>query len=194
LFVVALGAGLRIGEILALRWADVDLTKNEIIVSASVSRSKDRESSGIATKSSIKTGSPKTKNSYRSIPLTYEVKQAMLRHREEQATERLRAGSAWVRNDLVFCNTLGGFLECRNVARLFAEYRNAAEVSKLPFHSLRHSFATNSIAAGVDYYYLSRILGHSSISLTLDTYTDYLPDKASHEMSKMEGALSLKFA
>jgi len=194
LFVVALGAGMRIGEILALRWADVDLIKNEITVAASLSRSKDRDSKGEALKSRIKVGSPKTKNGYRSIPMTHEVKQALLRHREGQAAERLRAGSAWLQNDLVFCTTIGGFLEYRNITRLFAAARDAAGVPKLSFHSLRHSFATNSIAAGVDHYYLSRILGHSSIALTLDTYTDYLPDKASHEMSKMEGVLSLKFA
>ena len=54
-----------------------------------------------------------------------------------------------------------------------------------------HTFATNAITAGIDYYYISRIMGHNSISITLDTYTDFMPDKSRAEMQKLEGILTL---
>lgn len=193
LFVLALGTGMRIGEILALQWTEVDLSQNEITVSASVSRSKDREiSTGVAIKSSLKVDAPKTKAGHRSIPLTSEVRQILIEHREAQIIERFRAGAVWVKNDLVFCTALGGYLEYRNVIRLYESNREQAGIPKLSFHSLRHSFATNAIAAGLDYYYLSRIMGHTTISITLDTYTDFMPDKSRSEMEKMENILLLK--
>ena len=117
-----------------------------------------------------------------------------MKHREQQAAEQLLAGSAWVKNDLVFCTQLGGYLEYRSVTRLYEANRKRAGIPELSFHCLRHSFATSSIGAGMDYYYLSRILGHNNISITLDVYADYMPDKARSEMEKMEGILDLKFA
>ena len=195
LFVLALGAGMRIGEILALRWVDIDLDQNEITVSISLSRSKDREmTTGEVVKSSIKAEAPKTKAGYRSIPLTLEVRQALIKHKEAQTIERFRAGTAWEQNDLMFCTALGGYLEYRNVTRLYETNRDRAGLPKLSFHCLRHTFATNAISAEMDYYYLSRIMGHASISVTLDTYTDFMPDKSRSEMYKMEGVLLRELA
>jgi len=195
LFVVALGTGMRVGEILALKWSDIDFVQNELSVSASVARSKDRdEITGEITGSSLKVSNPKTRAGGRSIPLTLEVRQALIQHRDSQLSERFKAGAAWLNNDLVFCTALGGYLEYRNVTRIYKSRRDSVEVEKLGFHSLRHSFATNAISAGMDYFYLSRIMGHTSISITLDTYTDYMPDKSRSEMEKMEGVLLLKLA
>lgn len=195
LFVTALGTGMRIGEIIALRWSDIDFTQNELTVSAAMYRSRDRTETGEATgHSSNKVGEPKTQAGNRTIPLTLEVRQALIRHKDEQITERFKAGAAWLNNNLVFCTALGGYLDYSSVTRLYANKRDKAGVPKLNFHSLRHTFATNAISAGMDYYYLSRIMGHASISITLDTYTDYMPDKSRTEMEKMEGVLLLKFA
>ncbi len=195
LFIVALGTGMRIGEILALQWSNIDFIRNEITVSAAAYRSKNRTPTGEATgSSSNKIGKPKTRAGTRTIPLTLQVRQALIKHREEQAAERLKAGADWNDNNLVFCTALGSALEYSSVARLFTNKRNKAGISKLGFHSLRHSFATNAISAGMDYYYLSRIMGHASISITLDTYTDYMPDKSRSEMEKMEDALLWKLA
>lgn len=195
LFVTALGTGMRIGEIIALRWSNIDFTLNELTVSAAMYRSRNRTPTGEATgSSSNKVGTPKTQAGNRTIPLTLEVKQALIKHRDEQTAERFKAGSAWINNNLVFCTTLGGYLDYSSVKRIFNNKRDKAGISKLNFHSLRHTFATNAITAGVDYYYLSRIMGHASISITLDTYTDYMPDKSRAEMEKMEGVLLLKLA
>ena len=198
LFVLALGIGMRIGELLALKHSNINWDNREITVEGSASRSKDRNDNGDVVegqaKSSVKIGAVKTDSGFRVVPMTNEVVQVLQKHKKDQAAERLSAGSAWSNNDFVFCTALGGQLEYRNVVRLYSARRDAAGISSLPFHSLRHSFATNAIAAGMDYYYLSRIMGHANISLTLDTYTDFMPDKSRSEMSKMEGLMSLKFA
>jgi len=101
---------------------------------------------------------------------------------------------AWVNNDLVFCNALGGFLDYYYVVRHYSEQRDLTDIPKLSFHCLRYTFATNAISSGVDYYYLSRIMGHTDISITLNVYAEFMPDKSRSEMEKMEGVLSLKFA
>ena len=194
LFVLALGTGMRIGELLALRWSDVDIGQGGVTVSASLSRSKDRKSTGEAIKTSLKIEEPKTRSGHRVIPLTLEVKQALIKHREAQAAERLRAGSAWVKNDLVFCTQLGGYLGYRNVTRLYEGFRDRAGLPKLTFHCLRHTFVTNAIGAGMDYFYLSKIAGHSNISVTLGVYAEFMPDKSRSEMKKMEDVLLLKLA
>ncbi|MCL1884146.1 MAG: site-specific integrase [Defluviitaleaceae bacterium] len=194
LFVLALGTGARIGEILSATWKNVDFEMSEINITTSISRTKDRNSTGEAIGSSRKVDETKTRAGKRAIPLTKEVRAALIRHKQEQEIEREKACSAWVDNDLIFCTQLGGHLEYRNTVRLYENFRNSAELPALSFHSLRHSFATSAISAGVDYYYLSRIMGHNSISITLDTYTDFMPDKSRSEMVKMEGILLLETA
>lgn len=92
----------------------------------------------------------------------------------------------------MFSTPLGEQLESRNVAKMFEILRDKACISKLTFHSLRHSFATNAIIAGVDHYYLSRIMGHSSITVTLDDYASFMPDKSRSEINKLNGFLSNK--
>jgi len=194
LFVTALGTGARIGEILALRWMEVDLVNNEMSVIRAVSRSKDRDVSteGGKPKSSLKVSEPKTEAGNRTIPLTREIQNALVKHRDDQLTDRKNAGDAWTDNGLVFCTALGDLLEPRNVTRLYHKQRAIAGIPNLPFHSLRHTFATNAITADMDYYYLSRIMGHANISITLDTYADYMPDKSRSEMGKLEGVLQIK--
>ena len=120
LFITALGTGMRIGEIIALRWSDIDFTQNELTVSAAMYRSRDRTPTGEATgHSSNKVGEPKTQAGNRTIPLTLEVRQALIRHKDEQITERFKAGAAWLNNNLVFCTALGGFLVYSSVSGLY---------------------------------------------------------------------------
>ena len=191
LFVVALGTGARIGEILAATWKNIDFEASEMSIEASVSRTKDRNAAGEVIGSSKKVDETKTHAGNRTIPLTQEVKVALLAHREKQADERNKAFSAWTDNDLIFCTQLGGHLEYRSVIRLYEKRRETANIQKLNFHCIRHTFATNAISAGMDYYYLSRIMGHTNISITLGTYAEFMPDKSRSEMKKMEGVLSI---
>jgi len=191
LFVVALGTGARIGEILAMSWKNIDFEANEIDITSTVSRTKDRSETGEIIGSSRKVDDTKTDAGKRTVPLTQEVKATLIAHRAQQDEERAKAHSAWIDNDLVFCNQLGGHMEYRNVTRLYENRRNAASIPTLNFHCLRHTFATNAITANMDYYYLSRIMGHTNISITLGTYAEYMPDKSRSEMKKMEGVLSI---
>jgi integrase len=190
LIALAIYSGMRIGENLALQWESVDFVNGEVAVMESASSSKNRDSDGnvvtTGAKSSIKVGKAKTYAGFRVIPMTKAMKTVLIAHKEQQANEIERAGKAWENLDLVFCTGLGGRLEYRNVTRLFEKMRNRAEISPYTFHSLRHSFATNAITASMDYYYLSKIMGHANISITLDTYADYMPNKACEEMRKLD--------
>ena len=195
LIVTALGTGMRIGELLALKWSNVDFTQNEITICESLGRSKDRNpDTGEVMGSSFKLNTTKTEAGNRIVPLTFETKQTLLKLKEDQKIERFNAGVAWEDIDLVFCTVLGGFVDYHYCVTRYSQQRDLIDLPKLTFHSLRHTFATNAISAGVDYYYLSRIMGHSSISITLDVYTSYMPDKSRSEMKKLEGVLLLKYA
>ena len=193
LFVVALGTGMRIGELCALQWKDIDFTQNIITVTASVTRSKDRCAvTGQVLGSSIKTSTTKTRAGKRAIPMTSQVAQALKEHsRKSDLVFDDDACAEQNAEKLVFANTKGNYLEYKTVTRLFVKVRDMLGISKHSFHSLRHSFATNAISVGVDYFYLSRIMGHTSISITLDIYADYMPDKSRAEMEKMDAILPL---
>ena len=190
LFVFALGTGCRIGEVLALRWDNVDLDSGTVKICESVGEANTQKENAPHKRERI-ISSTKTEAGNRTIPLTVEVVEALQSHREQQRAEEENAGRAWVNNDLVFCTALGGYLQYRNIARLYNGLRSKAGISELSLHCLRHTFATNAIGAGVDYYYLSRIMGHSQISVTLDMYADYMPDKAAGEIKKLNGLLKM---
>ena len=190
LFVFALGTGCRIGEILGLKWEDIDFDSCSATIYQSVSEAKDRDENAPHKRKRI-IDDTKTNASDRTIPLTNDVVAMLEQHLERQQLEKGKAGELWKNKGLVFCTVAGGYLMYRNIRRLYDEQRDKAGVSKLTFHCLRHTFATNAISAGVDYYYLSRIMGHKHISVTLDTYADFMPDKAAGEAAKMNSILPL---
>jgi Site-specific recombinase XerD len=192
LFVFALGSGCRVGEILALRWDNVNLDDGTVRICESVSEAENRNAKENAPKTKRIISDTKTAAGNRTIPLISDVFDILKQHRERQQAEKQKADKLWVDNDLVFCTATGGYLMYRNIRRLYDGFRDKAEIkNKLSFHCLRHTFATNAIGATMDYYYLSRIMGHSKISVTLDMYADFMPDKAREEIQKMECVLPL---
>ena len=126
------------------------------------------------------------KKAHRPIP---EVAADVLkRHRTRQKKERLLAGGDWQESGLVFTSTLGTPLDERNVRRAFKAVLNAAELRKMRIHDLRHTCATLLLAQGVHPKVVCETLGHSQISLTLDTYSTVLPSvsrAAAEEMNEV---------
>ena len=100
---------------------------------------------------------------------------ALKRQQERQRGERVLAGSKWVDTRLVFTTTIGTPLDERNVRRVFKEVLEAAELPALRIHDLRHTTATLLLTQGVHPRVVMETLGHSQISLTLDTYSHVLP-------------------
>ena len=151
---ISLLTGVRIGELCALKWCDIDVAESIISVSRTMQRI---QVEGKSTKTEIIVTTPKTNSSIRQIPIPKFLMNymKMFIKREEQ---------------YVLSNAEGHCIEPRVMQYRFKKYINYAGVSEANFHALRHTFATRCIEAGVEIKVLSEILGHSSVNITLDRY------------------------
>jgi integrase len=162
LYDLALGLGLRQGELLGLRWSNVDLDKGVLRVAEQMQRLRSRETVKVKLK---------TPRSERELPLSEELISRLRAHRENQDQERRLVGERWKDYDLVFPSEVGTVIMARNLVRHFkAALQRAKLPSSFRFHDLRHTAATLMLAAGVPLKTVSDILGHSSIQVTADTY------------------------
>ena len=156
LFVVAIREGLRQGEILALRWQDVDLERGVVTVMGSLSRGGRSE--------------PKSEASRRSVVLFDETVDALRAHRSRQLQERLLVGTMWQDGDLVFPNEFGGFQSPQRLRDRLKAILDRAGLPRIRFHDLRHSAATNWLKGDMHPKVASERLGHASVAITLDLY------------------------
>jgi integrase len=179
LFVLALATGLRRGELLGLRWTDVDLPGRVLFVRRTLQR----------TQHGLRFVPPKTHRSSRPLPLSGLSLRAFEKQRARQVEERLAAGEMWQDRGLVFASTIGTPLEPRNVNRRFEELRKAASLDWLHLHDLRHAFATFLLDQGEDLRTVMELLGHSTIRLTADTYGHVLPARARQAASAIDRVL-----
>jgi integrase len=115
---------------------------------------------------------------------------ALKSHRTRQLEERLAAGGAWEDSGLVFTSPFGTPLDPSNVTREFQGLLTAAQLPVVRFHDLRHTAATLLLAQGVDARTIMETLGHSQISLTLNTYSHVLPALQEAAATKMDAILS----
>lgn len=160
---MAVTTGLRQGELLAIRWADVDLDAGMLRVSRQLGRD--------GTYSA-----PKTIRGRRSVDLMPVTVATLREHRMRHIEARLLAGSDWEDHDLVFCTGQGKPLGHRNVHREWKLLLAVLELPDVPFHAARHTYATHALASGSPVGDVSRQLGHSTTSMTLDTYGHVIPD------------------
>jgi integrase len=180
-YTVALSLGLRMGEILGLRWRDVYLENATLTVNQAIYR--------IAGKGLIAT-EPKTERSRRTLFVPKSVLHALKTHRLRQLQERLAAGSRWYESGLVFTSSVGTALEPRSLARSFKGLLPKAGLPDIRFHDLRHSAASLLLAQGVPMRAVMELLGHSNISTTADIYGHVMPAMMREVAEKMEAVLS----
>jgi integrase len=159
LWTVAAYTGARPGEILALRWEDVDLDAGVLHIRRALAR---------AGKEMYY--APCKAGSERTVPLVPPVVEALRRHRTRQVEERLGLGERWVDSRLVFASEIGSALDHNNVADLFRARIKAAKVRPVRWYDLRHSYGSALIAAGVDVKSVAQLMGHASVTLTLQHY------------------------
>jgi len=179
LLIVAISTGLRQGELLGLRWEDVDLPASVIHVRHAVQR----------INSKLTLTEPKTERSRRTIRLPQIAAKALQTQRARQNEERLAAGGRW--NDLgfVFGTSIGTPLDARNLTRHFARVLTRAGLPRLKFHSLRHSCASLLLTQHVPARAVMELLGHSEIRLTMDTYSHVMPQLMTEAANAMDDAL-----
>lgn len=165
--VIALYSGLRIGELLALQWADVDLKKGEISVNKSCY---DSWENGRYVK---KIEEPKTQNSVRVIPIPKQLVPIFKELKRKKAF------------DYVISNQCSHGVQIRSYQRTFESVLKKINVPHRGFHSLRHTFATRALECGMDVKTLSEILGHSDPNITLRRYAHSLSEHKKQMMDRV---------
>lgn len=181
MYVVALFTGMRRGEVLALTWDDVDLENATINVCKTLNRVKTYQDSGDKTKLIVT--DPKTKTSNRVIPIV-DVLIPLLEEQHNLTRENNEF-------NLVFPSESGGYIDPGNYNRKFYKIVKRAGLPKANPHSLRHSFATRALEAGVDIKTTQELLGHSSMAITADLYTHSLMDHKKKEIHKLKSVSKL---
>jgi integrase len=162
LFWVAIGMGLRKGELGGLSLDDIDLENATIQVRETIQRIKLPNEE----KSRIVEGAPKSQMSKRKLPLPDFVIAALRRHLDRREQERLLAGSAWKETGRLFTNTIGKALDLDKLTRVFHQLTDETNVPRIRFHDLRHTCGTFLHGRHVDLFLIQEILGHSQLSTT----------------------------
>ena len=172
---LALHAGLRIGEIAALRWEDIDFDANQIQISSTYQRvmdfsNKEGKTTLIYTRS-------KTESSVRKIPMSQTLRNVLIQH-------QVRASGVFV------CSTKNHPSEPRLLTYHFHHIQKEAGLENVKFHQLRHTFATRCVESNGDIVSISALMGHSSSKMTLDTYADAMMEQRIQVVHQMEKAIS----
>lgn len=165
LLTLSVTTGIREGELLSLRWSDVDLEKKRLSVRRTLTH---------AGTYGILESEAKTAAGKRQMVLPDFVVRALKLHRKEQQVMRQRA-SKWLNENYVFCSRFGNHIQETNLRKKFKKVLAQAQLPNIRFHDLRHSAATILLAMGVHPKIVQEILGHSNIAITLDMYSHVIP-------------------
>lgn len=177
-FSLLLASGMRPGEALGLKWMDVDFGERRIQVQRALSK----------TKAGWKLEDPKTPQSRRSIPIPPSVMGDLQEHKENQ--ESMKKKDKYNDIGLVFTNDKGEPPDLRSIfVKHFKPLLKQAELPDIRLYDLRHTCATLLLSAGVNPKIVAERLGHSSITLTLDTYSHVLPTMQIDATEKLENML-----
>ena len=179
IWMLALGTGMRRGELLGLRWQDVDLAHSVVHV---------RQTVGLLHgRTEIKP--PKSASSPRAIPIQPEIVAALREHRARQDERRGLVGGVWEDHDLVFAAANGKPINPDNLRRDYDRLVKQAGVPRIRIHDQRHTHVTLALASGANIKAISRRIGHANTSLTLDVYAHVLPEQHTEVADKVGAIL-----
>jgi integrase len=157
--------GLRLGEPLGLKWEDVDLAEGRLVIRGTLQRHPGR---------GLVFAPPKTEKSRRTIHLSEAARQSLMRHWQNEPERHARAKD-WMESGLVFTSVHGGPVESGEINRTLTRALQRAGLPHIRVHDLRHTVASLLLEAGVHPKVVQELLGHSTIRLTLDTYSHLTP-------------------
>lgn len=184
LLTLAMATGMRRGELLGLKWQDIDFKKSKLQVRRIMSRVPTKLKS--AEKKGYVEAPTKTKQSRRGIIIIPLALEALKQHQGRQQAAKEKAGDRWVESGLVFCTSIGTPLNPDRDVRLpFKQLLNKAKLPDIRFHDLRHSAATLLLGMGIHPKIVQEILGHSSIAMTMNVYSHVLPTMQQNAMGML---------
>ncbi len=183
ILILAVTTGMRRGELLALHWNDIDLERGELHVRHTVNR--------LASYGVVELD-PKTRSSRRKIVLSNVALKTLKDHRLYQEQIKVKAGDQWKAMNLVFTNDYGDFISVDKLLRHFKALLVKAGLPHMRFHDLRHSAATILLTMGVHPKVVQELLGHSTIAMTMDTYSHLLPSMQKDAANKMDTAFQFR--
>jgi integrase len=166
LYHLAVISGMRQMELLGLKWTDLDWIRQVLRVERQLIR---------PGKHGVQFSSPKTRFGKRAIALGGRTIEILRGHYDRQQMERLAAGNNWHEHGLIFTNSLGGPIDPRNLLRDYKRLLHESGLPNIRFHDLRHTAASLMLNNGVPPIVVSRRLGHSKASITLDVYGHLIP-------------------
>ena len=168
LYHLAVSTGMRQGELLGIKWSDMDWERGLLQVQRQLT---------IKKGGGFELTAPKTKAGTRRLDLGESALQVLRDHRQQQYLEMQAVGDDWQDNDLVFPSTIGTTYNRSNLSKRFKLILKEAGLPEIRFHDLRHTAATLMLNHGIPVIVVSRRLGHARPSITLDVYGHLIPDK-----------------
>ena len=187
-YIFDLCTGMRLGELLGLKWQDIDFEQNQLHIKRILRKVKDPDNP--EEHWHLEFGTPKTPTSERIIPLNETAIKVLADVWEQQEKNKEKASTAYEDNDLVFCTQLGRPLDPNNIRRTCYSICAKIGVSNIHPHCLRHTFATRGAENNVDVRVMQKFLGHATIKETADTYTHVLNDLKQSEILKLDKAVN----
>ena len=184
---MTLVTGLRLGEVVGLRWCDIDFYVNQTL--NRLQRYDDDEAD---SKTEIVTQTPKSQNSIRSIPMLPDLVMDLQNWRTVQMQDAAALGTAYFDSGLIATQENGLYVEPRLMREYYQKMLAAANLPNYNFHALRHTFATRAMEQGMDVKTLSVLLGHYSVGFTLDTYAHVLTDQKWTAMQTMANMYNME--
>ena len=179
-FAFILETGLRTGELIGLRWEDVDFKQRTINIQRSVYYKYDS--------AEFVVGEPKSEAGYRTIPLTQTAYNILLAKRKEAEQRKI---FSLMYNDYVFLNKKGNLSKNSSYDEALYHLADKAGIKRFSMHTLRHTFATRAIEANMNPKTLQVILGHSDVSITMGLYVHVTEDEKIKQMKKFEEAICI---
>jgi integrase len=180
LWTLALTTGMRRGELLGLKWTDVDLESARLSV---------RRSLAVVDGGPVES-EPKTRRGRRSISLDESTVALLRQHRAEQAAQRLALGKPFTGGEYIFVSPDGHPIHPDTVTKRSQVLARRAKLPRIRFHDLRHTHATLALQAGVHPKVVSERLGHASTVITLDTYSHAVPALEEEAAARIASLLS----
>jgi integrase len=181
LYIVALTGGLRLGELLGLRWADLNWENGTLQVRRTLSRTK---------RYGLTFSEPKTAKGRRSVALPTLAVEALRRHKARQNEEKMRMRNVWEDGDLIFPNEKGKPMARQSlVHRSYKALLKRAGLPDIRFHDLQHTAATLLLRLGEHPKVVQERLGHATIAVTMDIYSHVMPDLQRDAAAKLDRLL-----